>query len=865
MKNMFSYTGSKTTQISFPLGGIGSGCIGLGGDGRLVEWEIFNRPAKGKFNGLSHFAVKAVSGGKLLDARVLCAEMKPPYKVGGERQFCAQGFNPGLETMAGYPNFRENEFIGEFPIANLVFSDPKFPGKVTSTAFNPFIPLNDKDSSIPGAFFEIAFENPTAEPIDYSAAFVVQNPALKSVNLAETRGGVKMVRLTQTGLPTDDLGYGEISVASDSEHVELQESLFRGCFFFDGQRVFWENFARAGKMPPRHYDEPGERDHASITATVRVPAGAKGSVRFVVTWHYPNCADTWSQEKYSPEGKPVVDPNDPNRRGWKNYYATLFKDSAASAAYALGEWDRLYRETLLFKNALFSSTVPDPVLHAVSAHISVLKSPTVLRLENGEFYGWEGTFGDVGSCHGTCTHVWNYAYALPFLFPKLERSIRDLNYRYNQRDDGGMVFRMALPLGADRGTFRPCADGQFGDVVKVYREWKICGDTQWLATLWPAVKKSIEFAWNPSNEDRWDADRDGVLEGRQHHTLDREFFGPNSWLTGFYLAALKAGAEMARAMGEPATAADYEALFAKGKAWVDANLFNGEFYCQKVDLADKALVESFGATKDYWSGEHGQIMAQIGEGCGIDQVLAQWHANLCGLGEIFDPEQRRKALRAIFTHNYRKTFRDFPNPCRLFSLYDEAGVLICDWPDPAKKPAVPVPYSEETMYGFEYSAAALMIQEGMVEEGLEIIEEGRKRFDGERRNPWNEPECGSNYARSMASFSLLNALAGFEFDATRGMIGFSPVAKMLEAPMFTTFWALDSGWGTATFAGGSIRLDVLYGKLDLREFRSAALKSARSVSAGGRACQFEAGEGILRFSQPVAIHAGEPLEICFKK
>ena len=861
-KTSRSYTGDQARQISFPLGGIGSGCIGLGGDGRLIEWEIFNRPAKGVNNGLSHFAVKAVSGGKLLDARVLCGELKPPYMDGGTRHYCSYGFVPGNETSAGFPNFRHTKFIGEFPIANIEFRDPKFPGKVSMTAFNPFIPLNDKDSSIPGAFFEIAFENPTAKRIEYTVAFTVRNPARKSVNRAVIKSGLKMIRLTHTGKPPEDISYGELAVATDSEKVVLQEYLFRG-FHFDNHRVFWRDFAQVGDMPLRHYDEAGDLDHACVTATVSLKAKSKGSARFAVTWHYPNCVDYWSPSKKLPGGGVISDPKDRNTRSWKNYYATVFKDAAQSAAYSLTHWDRLFKETLLFKDALFSSSLPASVLDAVSANLAILKSPTVMRLEDGSFYGWEGCNGNAGSCEGTCTHVWNYAYALPFLFPKLERSIRDLNYRYNQREDGGMVFRMELPLGADRGAHRPCCDGQFGDVIKVYRDWKICGDTAWLKRLWPAIKKSIEFAWSPANPDRWDADKDGVIEGRQHHTLDKELFGPNSWLTGFYLAAIKAGAEMATALGEDATAAEYGALFEKGKAWVDQNLFNGRFYFQQIDLDGKALVESFDAL-DYWSEEHRQIKHQIGEGSGIDQVVAQWHANLCGLGDIFDRRQRRSALETIFKHNYRRSFRDFPNPCRLFSLYDEAGVLICDWPDAAKKPAVPVPYSEETMYGFEYAAAALMIQEGLVEEGLEIVERGRMRFDGERRNPWNEFECGSNYARSMASYSLLNALSGFEFDVTRAMIGFSQVVK---GNSFTSFWSLDSAWGTVKFSKNKITLRVLHGKLPIREFRSAVLGRSQvtRVKTEGRVCEFDQNGATLLLKKTGKIKSGETFEISFRR
>ena len=190
-------------------------------------------------------------------------------------------------------------------------------------------------------------------------------------------------------------------------------------------------------------------------------------------------------------------------------------------------------------------------------------------------------------------------------------------------------------------------------------------------------------------------------------------------------------------------------------------------------------------------------------------------------------------------------------------------MLICDWPDPSKKPAVPVPYSEETMYGFEYSAAALMIQEGLVKEGLKIVETGRRRFDGERRNPWNEAECGANYARSMASYSLLNALSGFEFDATRGMIGFSPA---IQSDSFTSFWSLDAAWGTVHFTATSIVLKVLHGRLMLGEFRSKRLVQAcvKSVRVGSRTCAYALADNAVRLKSSAVVAVGKILEINLK-
>ncbi len=343
-----------------------------------------------------------------------------------------------------------------------------------------------------------------------------------------------------------------------------------------------------------------------IAAHIRVLPGETQSMRFVISWNFPNCINYWNPNAAEAAAKAGISPI------WKNFYATLWADSQASARYALEHWQRLYDETKLFKDTLFASTLPDAVIDAVSANISILKTPTVLRLEDGTFYGWEGLHPNEGCCEGSCTHVWNYAQALPFLFPKLERTMRTADYVYNLRPDGGMPFRIQLPLGVGLWDFRPCVDGQFGGVIKTYRDWKICGDTDWLRSIWPQVKQSLEFAWSPANEDLWDPEKTGVLWGRQHHTLDMELFGPNSWLTGFYLGALKAAAEMAEHLGEHESASEYMAIFERGKAWTDEHLFNGEFYIQRIDLKDREQLRAFdggsvtlkaGKTSDvYWNG-----------------------------------------------------------------------------------------------------------------------------------------------------------------------------------------------------------------------------------------------------------------------
>ena len=827
------YTKDSLREISFPLGGIGTGCIGLAGNGSLIDWEIFNRPNKGGDNGFSHFAVKASRDGKTLDTRVICADDNS--HLTGEFN---HGYGAGKRavSMQGFPHLRDAVFTGEFPIAEIEFSDDTFPGKVSMTAFNPLIPRNDRDSSIPAAFIEISVHNSSDKTVDYTVAGTLANPSEGSVNefIPAENGGYLYLRQNKYASDTAEYADMCLGLVGDGE-ISCQEYWYRGSWN-DGLERYWRNLNECDSLSARHYDEAGKRDPGTLAVKMTALPDETVKARFVITWNKPNCCNYWNRctEKTAHgEEKDVL---------WKNYYASLFKNSAETARYATAEWDRLFDETKRYHDAIFSSSLPEAAAEALASTVSVLKTPTVLRLENGEFYGWEGLWETEGSCEGTCTHVWNYAYALCFLFPQLERSIRETDFKYNMDETGRMPFRMQLPLGRERGGFRACVDGQMGGVIKTYREWKLCGDDGWLKSLWPRVKKSLEYAWSEENPDRWDRDKDGMLEGRQHHTLDMELFGPSSWLEGFYLAALKCGAEMARYLGDCEAACEYEALWKKGKARCDSELFNGKWYCQKIDLKDKSLLAPFGDAQGvYWNTESEEIKYQIGEGCEIDQCLAQWHANLCGIGEIFDKDRLHTALKSIYENNFLADMRRHYNTFRLFAVNDEAGAIICSFPKGVKMPAIPIPYAQETMHGYEYAFAGLLISEGMIDEGMAVVTAIRDRYRGYNRNPFNEIECGNNYARSMASFALLPIFSGFSFDMPKNELGFNPVIK----GDFCAPWFLDCAWGEYDRKGTRTVLKVSDGELPLKTLCLPYIENVASVTADGKEIPFSFSEGKL--------------------
>jgi non-lysosomal glucosylceramidase len=872
----FHYRRNQTREISFPLGGIGTGSIGLAGNGRLIDWEIFNRPNKGSFNGFSHFAVKVErpeGSQKAIDARILQGDLHPPFSgILNGPGFNSFGFGPSREFLTGLPHFQSVEFTGEFPIAGLDFVDEKFPGQVRLTAFNPFIPLNDFDSGLPAAFFEFEVKNITDEVLVYTLSGALSNPLpANNLNTIKRETGRAYLHLASDGseaAETAKTGPGDLTLGVEGEQISAQAYWYRGGWF-DNLEVYWQDLNQPGDLKDRRYppEKAGANNTGSLAARFSLPPASSRRVRFVITWSFPYYENYWNTDT----NKITQEKGLPTR--WINYYATQFIDSLVSAHYALENWDRLYAETLSFKEALYSSDLDPAVMDAVAANLAVIKSPTVARLENGTFYGFEGCHPNSGCCEGSCTHVWNYAQAVPFLFPALERSMRAADFTFNQRNDGGMRFRLPLPAGLtaeEYWVFHPCADGQFGDVLKAYAHWKMSGDTSWLRKFWPEIKKAIEFAWAPTNEYRWDPEKNGVLSGRMHHTLDMELYSPDAWLSGFYLAALKAGSEIAGVMGEPDTAAEYRRIFEKGKAWVDSHLFNGEYYHQLIDLKDKSILEGFesgiaslsGKVMDaYWDEEHQEIKYQIGEGCEIDQLLAQYHANIYGLGEIFDPGQARTALRSLHKYNFKKSMREAYNPCRVFALNDEAGLVMCAWPEEVRKPVIPIPYSQEVMTGFEYAAAVLMIQSGLVEEGLQVVAAVRDRYDGEKRNPWNEIECGSNYARSMASYALLTAFSGFEFDLPHQMIGFNPLRP--QDGRFQVFWSLATGWGMYRQAPDKIELEIINGGIELQRLRLPFLKehAGKTIFLGHNQSAFSQNNGEILFTRPVKIWKDNPLVI----
>jgi len=501
-----------------------------------------------------------------------------------------------------------------------------------------------------------------------------------------------------------------------------------------------------------------------------------------------------------------------------NYYATQYRDAWDVAEKVAAQLPKLEADTVQFLRAFCASDLPVTVKDAALATLTALRSQTTFRTADGFPFGWEGCHDHGGCCQGSCTHVWNYENAVGFLFGDFSRRMRRVEFEYATMANGLMCFRVGLPLSNAHQWPKAAADGQLGAIMRFYRDWKLSGDAAFLQSLWPKVRKALEFCWVPGG---WDADQDGVMEGCQHNTMDVEYYGPNPQMGIWYLGALRACEEMARHVGELEFAATCRGLFERGRAWIDANLFNGEYYEHQIWPPQPLIADGL---RVGMGGSLTEPEFQLGAGCLVDQLVGQYMAHAIGLGYLIDADHARTTLRSIMKYNFKTNFFRHFNHMRSFVLNDESALVMATYPR-GNRPKVAFPYYTEVMTGFEYAAAVGMLYEGLTADGLKCIRAIRDRYDGHKRSPWDEAECGHHYARAMASWTAVLALTGFQYSAVTGTIEFAAATKPV-----TWFWSTGNAWGTCRQQPRRGKIQVTFrveqGTLRLRSVKLAGAGAA---------------------------------------
>ena len=827
------YEGEYTNRIAFPIGGMGAGMFCWEGNGAISNMAVRHHPNifhEPRMFGAIH--VKGIENGtKVLEGPV------QDWKI-----FGMPGSAFGGGGWWGLPRFKGAAFSSKFPFATIKLTDNDIPLNVEMTAWSPFTPTDQDNSSLPVGAIEYTFSNPTNKSIEAIFSYNAENfmrtirlePHFNHLVRYDASNTISKIAngyiLSQGAAPEKEFWKGDFAIFTDMADTKVDYSWFRGSWF-DPISIAWNNLSE-GIMPE---NEPVENDAsgASLFVPVNLKAGETKTIRVYMSWYVPKSnlregKDSDSADDINPgpaDGRAVCDI--PATESYEPWYSHRFASVNEVASYWLSNYNKLKENSQLFTDAFYSSTLPAEVVEAISANLSILKSTTVLRQHDGRLWCWEGTGVTRGSCHGSCTHVWNYTQAFPHLFPALERTWRETEFYVDQNKEGHQEFRTNLPIRPIKHNFYAAADGQLGGIVKVYRDWRISGDNSWAKAIYPRVKESMDYCIRT-----WDPRRVGALEEPHHNTYDIEFWGADGMHGSFYAAALQATILMGKELGFKVK--EYETLLAKCKEYMETQLFDGEYFIQNIRWKDLDAEDPIEVLKNsihgFYSEEAIKLLEkegpkyQYGTGCLSDGVLGCYMAFAAGIETPIDSEKITSHLKAIHKYNLKKDLRNHANPQRpTYGLGNEGGLLLCSWPKGGKL-QLPFVYSNEVWTGIEYQVAAHLMHQGEVELGLDIVRTCRDRYDGRIRNPYNEYECGAWYGRALSCYALLQGLTGVRYDA---------VDKTLYVDSkvgdFVSFLSTDTGFGTVELKNGKVTLTVYYGDINPKKCNISGKKGAFEI------------------------------------
>jgi uncharacterized protein (DUF608 family) len=817
------YSGDELRHIGMPVGGLCCGQVYLSGDGRLWHWDIFNRDVapENRSRGPHYAAPMPIRSEVDIGFSIR-------VKAGDKQQIRSL-------DKAGFPNVR---FRGAYPMGFVEFrnenagrSGDEFPVEILLEAFSPFTPLDVDSSSLPLTVMRYTVRNTSPDKLEVSLAGALTNPVLMySGNGAQTGVVNQIARGDQSVSLHCTAGPG-LEGASDMGDMALAVlGKADGCF----STAETSEDAPFNAGPEMSRGTADDRPRGAVGRTLDLAQGEEATVSFAVAWRFPN-----------------QEPPRPAVKDEGHYYAERFASSLAVINHHAAAYRQAYDRTRLWHDTWYDSTLPYWLLDRAFINTSILATTTCLRFANGRFWGWEG----VGCCPGTCTHVWHYAQSVGRVFPELERITRenvDYNYDLALKRDGAIHFRAE---GGKPKWDKAATDGQCGTILRVYREHSMSSDAAFLERLWPRVKQSLVFLI------RQDSDGNGILNGPQPNTLDSTWYGPVSWLSSLYLAALRAGAVMAREMQDETFAQECDRLVESGTKWISENLFDGEYFYQRRDP------------------EHPEAIGS-GIGCHIDQVFGQAWAQQLGLARVLPAGQTQSALKSLWRYNFAPDvgpYRKQYDGGRWYAMPGEAGLIMCTFPKGGEREARGsnpghgfAGYFNECMTGFEYQVAWHMISEGLVQEGLAIARAIHDRYHPSKRNPYNEIECSDHYARAMASHGVFISVCGFAYHGPKGHIGFDP---RISPEDFKAPFTSAEGWGSFSQSVDgnkqSATIAIQWGKAKLQ---TIALRPLESITATDVTAHLDGtpvtarvdkqDEGVtITLDQPVTITAGETLTL----
>ncbi|MBZ5514928.1 MAG: glucosylceramidase [Acidobacteriia bacterium] len=636
-----------------PLGGFGSGSIGRTYRGDFARWHLKTGVHKYQSIASNVFAAFEQSEGGPPQAVVLRAG-KPEGAV------ALSAWNWSYPTGAG-------KYYALFPKAWFDYESPAFPVHLTCEQFSPVLPNNYKETSYPVGVFVWHAKNTSDKPAKVSVLFSWTNmvgwfsefngylnlglgsgtynkPQWEKLAPGGMMRGLVFDRVRSGPAETDADGQFAIAALEDPDVKISYQTTFD--VTSDGASV-WNTFAQDGTLHdlPHNWLSSGVNPvGGAIAVTFTLAAGAAKDVPMVLAWDFP------------------IVQFGAGRRWYKRY--TAFFGTSGSAAWriartGLQNWRQWSKAIDEWQRPIVADAAK-PLWYR-----GMLFNELYYLADGGTF--WEN--GEVGKPATGPHHHFSYlecfdypfystldvrfyaSWALLKFWPDLEkeemRQFADtvpLDYQqYHQIGwDKSIALRKAAgALPHDLGA--PIEDplrrvNQYGYqnvtvwkdlnskfVLQVYRDFALTGgkDLEFLRATWPAVKSSLDYL------KKFDTKGDGLPqnEGIPDQTYDTwRMRGTSAYCGSLWLASLKAAVRMAAKVGDPEAGKEYQTWYDKAQPNFVKELWNGEYFNYDTESPYKS-----------------NVMA--------DQLVGQWYANLCGLGEIVPHKMTRKALATVFKLN----------------------------------------------------------------------------------------------------------------------------------------------------------------------------------------------------------------------
>ncbi|MGE4159145.1 MAG: GH116 family glycosyl-hydrolase [Planctomycetota bacterium] len=577
--------------MGFPLGGVGSGTVVVGGEGAIRRMEL-GRPA---------------SDDAVAFASVRLGGTKPTTR---KLEGMIPGGAPPSLSPKEWPGYESAVFQSHFPFSTIRLTDPDIPLNCTVTPFSPFVPLDDEASSMPVAILEYAFENRTKRPLTFEFSFHMSHPY-------PGEGGDPLVKvLPGKGVLFGSAGPGTHPTAAlglvDAPHRIL---MGWGAPPRKAFRRLWDE-VKAGDFAE---DRPTATttpscEAASVCVEVLLNPRERAVVPVVICWHAPQMVCHDSAELVA------------------SWHGKKWKDAAAVLHHVITRYHDLRRRTREFHDALTQTSVPDSVIDAVSGHLATLRTSVFLRRDSGALRLGLADQDPMGACHmAPQTH------ALGMLFPALSRQVTEGLFKTCFHEENGDF--QQIPLFSDQAKVDEAAgiiDSRLLALLRLHQDWKSSGDRAWLESLYPLALRTIDYVIH-----HIDPEERGLPTGRRRLILGWVASAPEPYTTALYVAALTAMEELAGDIGRGDDAGRFKLLSGRAQRMMET-LFQGEHYLQPSEESDPASeVLGVGILSDALAGA---LIAQLGGlGGAFNQRRVTRH-----LKTVF----RRNFRRVLRAHGY---------------------------------------------------------------------------------------------------------------------------------------------------------------------------------------------------------------------